>query len=439
MKDEKKKRFHIAKKKDIPDLTKPGVALEIRKKGKKDSDMPPKEPEIKNDTVFSWDIKASDGKKTNTEKKRKIQNKTIRKWVIVSVCAAAALAAYLTITLQTYTDVSVISQEQEAGTGRSSYARFDENILRCSRDGVVLFDTDGKELWKEDCQIQNPVVEVNKESAVVTDSGGNSILIFGKKGLKGEVQTELPIERVAVSEKGITAVILKEGNTPSIQCYDAAGNLLLEYKVSAVEQGYPVDLALSPDGTTLLVSYVSIKDGNPDTELVYYDFGNKDEDGKYRVGGKTYEDTVMPSVYFVSDEKSVAVGDGGFVLYNGNKPKEKEYVKISKEIKSICYDKEYLGIILKNTDKAGYELKLFDYDGKEVISKDFEGDYSKVKIEKGQVLMYDGEKCSIYTDSGVHRFDGKMGTNIKDIFPLKGINKYLVVDANGTKTVRLTK
>ena len=69
MKDEKKKRFHIAKKKDIPDLTKPGVALEIRKRGKKASDMAKKEPKIKNDTVFSWDIKASDGKKTNTEKK----------------------------------------------------------------------------------------------------------------------------------------------------------------------------------------------------------------------------------------------------------------------------------------------------------------------------------------------------------------------------------
>lgn len=444
MKDRKKKRFHIAKKKDIPDLTRRGYAVAIHKGKPK----PLSEEGTERRTyVASWNIRSSEAEKGNKRKKEKKIHwrfgkkgkKALRKWIIVTVCTVAVFASYLTVTLQTYTDITVISQRQETETGRRNYQRFGENILCCSQNKVTLSDTEGKELWKEDLQVSNPEIEVNGESAVVADQGGNVLQIYGEKGLKGEIRTELPIERIAVSEKGITAVILKNENTPQIQCYDATGNILLEYKVSALDSGYPMDLALSSDGTMMLVSYLSVKNGTPDTKLVSYDFTNAKEKDNYISGEAEYKDTVMPSVSFVSDEKAVAAGDDGFAVLDGATLKEDHYIKMEKEIKTICYDKEYFAAILKNANQAGYELKLYDYSGKEVISKDVKDDYSKMKIEDGQILMYDTEKCSIYTESGVHRFEGTMGTNISDIFPLKGINKYLVVDANGTRTVRLKK
>ena len=58
---------------------------------------------------------------------------------------------------------------------------------------------------------------------MVADSGGNNILVFSEEGLKGEIETTLPIERITVSDQGIVSVVLRNENTPEIITYDAAG------------------------------------------------------------------------------------------------------------------------------------------------------------------------------------------------------------------------
>ena len=244
---------------------------------------------------------------------------------------------------------------------------------------------------------------------------------------------------MAVSSQGITAVILENGGAPVIQCFDVSGNVLIEYKVSVATSGYPVDLALSPDGTKLLVSYMMTQNSEVDTQLAYYDFGNEHKDGDYRIGGGTYENQLMPTVFFNSEEQSVAVGDGGFVIYDGAEPKEKKKISIDKEIRSIAYNEEYLAFVLADEGSSGSELRFYDYSGDEVVSKEFEGDYCNMKIDDGQVILFDGESASIFTEGGIHRFEGTVGANIKDLFVLKGINKYLLMSDKGTQRVRLTK
>ena len=146
-----------------------------------------------------------------------------------------------------------------------------ENILGCDADSVSLFNLEGKELWKESIQFQKPIMEVSRSSAAVAELRGNEIAVFGEDGLRGQIKTTLPIEKMAVSSQGITAVILENGGAPVIQCFDVSGNVLIEYKVSAATSGYPVDLALSPDGTKLLVSYMMTQNSEVDTQLAYYD------------------------------------------------------------------------------------------------------------------------------------------------------------------------
>src|SRR5699024_1370643 len=140
-----------------------------------------------------------------------------------------------------------------------------------------------------------------------------------------------------------------------------------------------------------------------------------------------------------AEEKSSGIGDGGFVIYGRAQPEERTNIQIKKEIRSSAYDEEYLAFVLKDTDSAGYELRLYDYNGKEIISKEFEGDYSNIKIDDGQVILFDGENASIFTEGGIHRFEGSMGADIRDIFVQKGINKYLMMSNKGTRTIRLTK
>ena len=130
----------------------------------------------------------------------------------------------------------------------NSYEEFAEGVLKFSRDGIAYLDDSGQEQWNLPYQIKNPFLDVNSESAAVADKGGNNIMVFQKDGLKGEIKTTLPIEKIAVSEQGIVAAVLKNESTPQIICYDIAGNVLVEHKSSMVGIGYPVDIAISPDG-----------------------------------------------------------------------------------------------------------------------------------------------------------------------------------------------
>lgn len=53
--------------------------------------------------------------------------------------------------------------------------------------------------------------------------------------------------------------------------------------------------------------------------------------------------------------------------------------------------------------------------------------------------MYDGKKCSVYTRTGIHKYDGELDSNILEIFPVLGVNKYIVMNANGMEVIRFVK
>ena len=110
-----------------------------------------------------------------------------------------------------------------------------------------------------------------------------------------------------------------------------------------------------------------------------------------------------------------------------------------KEIKSVFHNEKYIGLILKNQGKGGYELRLYNKTGKVVLSKEFTGDYNHVKLCDDQVIMYDGKTCSIFMKNGVQKFKGRMDNNIQEIFPVGGVNQYIVLSANGMEKIRLVK
>ena len=109
------------------------------------------------------------------------------------------------------------------------------------------------------------------------------------------------------------------------------------------------------------------------------------------------------------------------------------------EIKSVFHNEKYIGMILKTQGKGGYELRLYNKSGKVVLSKEFKGDYSHVKLCGNQVIMYDGKNCSIFMKNGIQKFKGRMDNNILEMFPVGGVNQYIVLSANGMEKVRLVK
>lgn len=384
------------------------------------------------------DDPTGDMEKEIRQHKKKQRRKIVFGTVAVLV---AGIAVFLLIHLQTYTSVRVSDTYKISGAADNNYQEFAEGVLKYGRDGIAYLDQNGEEQWNLPYQIKTPFVDVNKVSAAVADKGGNDIMIFQEDGLKGEVHTTLPIEKISVSEQGIVSVILKNDTAPQIICYDTAGNILVEHKASLSGTGYPMDVAISADGELLQVIYLYMQEGKIISKAIYYNFGEAGEEKTdHQVAYKEYEDSVIAAGFFMNKSVSAVVGDNCLTIFKGkDTPKEAAAITIDKEIKSVFHNDKYIGMVLKNEGKGGYELRLYNTSGKKVMSKDFTGDYKNVKLSGGQVIMYDGKQCSIFMRSGIQKFEGEMNNNILEIFPVFGVNKYIVMNANGMEKVRLVK
>lgn len=373
---------------------------------------------------------------------RKLRWKKQRnKWIFIVVCVLAVVGIYLLINLQTYTTARISEVYSISGAGNNNYREFEAGVLKYSRDGIAYLNQKGEEEWNQSYQIKNPTIVIGNSAAVVYDQSGNDIMVLQKDGVKGEVETNMPIERVAVSSQGIVGAILKNGESAMVMCYDAKGNVLVEHKTSMSGTGYPMNVSLSNDGKTMQVLYLYTKEGKITSRVVYYNFGENGEDKTdHQVLEKKYEDTIMATGFYMDDTTSVAIGDNRLCIYQGtDTPEETASIKIKKEIKSVFHSDKYIGMVLKNKNATGYELRLYNTSGDKILSKTFEGTYDNIKYSDDQIIMYDGKKCNIYKKNGIHKFEGSMENNILEIIPITGVNRYIVISTDGMEKVRLVK
>ncbi|XCP85189.1 DUF5711 family protein [Roseburia hominis] len=387
-------------------------------------------------------IEVRDPQEDLEEKIKTYKKQTRRKKVLaVLTLLAAVVSTYLLVALQTYDKVRVVRSYGEEAVDNSSFVQYSDGALKYSRDGIAFLDTKGQEKWNQPYQIKNPIINISGDAVAVGDQGGNDILVFDKKGLKGEIHTNFPIEKIVVAENGIVCALLRNESTPQIVCYDAMGSVLVEHKASISTTGYPVGMAISPDGTKLQISYLCVADGVQASRVVYFNFEEAGADkDQYQVTEDIYKNTVIPETFFLNSRKSVLVGDTSFMIYSGeDKPKLTKTVELGKEIRSVFHDERYLGFVLHGEGEEGYELRLYSMSGEQKLSKNFTGDYNHIKISRENVIMFDGKQCLVFSSWGVRKFEGELETDILEMIPLSGINKYLVMSASGMDEIRFVK
>ena len=373
----------------------------------------------------------------------KIRKKRRRNTILIAVAIVivAVAGVYFFLKYQTYSSMQVIDTYESKSTDNAEYQQCMEGVLRYSKDGVALLTKKGEEIWNQPCQKKNPIVETCGESIVVGDKGGTSIFVFERKGLKGEMQTTRPIEKLTVSSQGIVGAILKDEEVPKVMCYDAKGNILVEHNVSPKSTGYPMDISLSEDGEMLLVSYLHIEGSSLVSKVTYYYFGEgTDEKANYQVMEKEYAGAVVPVTAFINKNTSLVVADNELCFFEGHKqPTEVASIPLKADIQGIAYNEKIVALVVKSEASTGYKLHIYNKDGEQLSSVDLDKEYTNIKVVEDKVILFDAEMCSIYMKNGIHKYEGKMEESIMEIFPMAGLNKYMVINAVGFQEVRLVQ
>ena len=385
---------------------------------------------IRPDTVI-------ESEKSREDKSRNLKIKVI---TIIGIVCALLLAIYLFCVYRTYNNYKVRKTIKiETGTN-SQYQAFGEFVVKYSNDGISYIN--GTEtIWNEAYEMKSPIVDVCGDYLAIADKNSNTIYIFNKKGKVGEVNTSYPIIKIEVAQQGVVAALLEEASANYIELYDKEGNLIVSHKSLLSENGFPLSFSISNDGEKMMTSYLSIKEGSTENQVIFYNFSNVGKDEVDRVVGtfNQYGETIVPAVYFVSNEDAIAIGDNVLTIYKmKEKPTIRKEIKFDKEIQKVLYNEKYVGLIFENSKgDTPYKMEVYSLSGEKIMSKEIEMNLDHVKFAGKNVLMYDDVTCELISLKGVVKFKHVFTKQLDAIVPMESTNTFLLMTKNKIEEISL--
>lgn len=400
-------------------------------------------------TSFNQDLEFDIEEKEDINKEylRKLRNHRTRIAVfgiifaILLVAGSAALYVYRVNCV--YTGYEVLNSIKRADAETARYIPYNGGILKYSNDGAAFLGADLKEKWNQTYQMQNPVYAICQTAVALADSDGTNIYILDDKGLRAEVNTLLPIKKLAVSAKGITAASIEDSGKAWIKLYSPTmpDKVVAETKILMEESGYPVDLCLSDDGIKFGVSHLSVEGGVARSTLAFHNLGSVGENEIDNfVGSSSYDGTIFPVFEYINADTAVAYGTDRIQVFSGKQIPELEFeVVLEEEIVKVSYDDSHIGVLLKNTkDTRKYRLDIYDLKGKKVFSEGIDKEYSTVQILDDSVLMYNESECCIYNLQGVKKFEKNFDKQLLAM-TVTGSNRCMVVNQENVEIIRLVR
>lgn len=345
-----------------------------------------------------------------------------------------------------YGDYSVTWSREIPTTEGSftGFARFGDNVLKYTKDGASYINKSGNMVWSISYEMKAPVCCVNGEYAVIADQQGNDIHICNLTGETGQATTNLPIMRASVSAHGIVAAIV-EDNTSSYVSFFKPDGSTLEWGIKTVlsGNGYLMDVAISPDGTQVMLSDVYLSSGILGNRIVFYNFSEYGKSYPDRlVGGfDEFGQNLCPRVRFLSDRRAVAFSSGQvafFSLENVTSPALSAMVEFEDEIRGVAWSDRYVAVV--TADSGGeHDSRLYVYNanGTEVSSTGFTFPWQAIDVDRDFVILRSEDSVKIIGVNGKERFTGSFDFSFSKIVRGSGINSLIVTGGDSVREVRL--
>ncbi len=361
-------------------------------------------------------------------------------FVLIAVVVAAALIGVLLLAgRRQYDSYRVVRTERLEDTVTSSYDNVGGGILQYSADNARLQDRQGREIWSMSYALKGPKLVKNGSTLVLYDQGSTGVVVAGKDGKLGAFSTKLPIVKASVSRQGNVAAILEDGNNAWIEYYAPDGSEIAAIKTSMDNPGYPMALAVSPNGELLAVSYLNFTGGIQKSEVYIYSFGAAGKNQMdNRIAAFTYDQRIIPELAYLNDGTCVAFRDNGYSLIEGTKvPKISRDVEVEREICSIFYDSEHIGMILVGNEEGSYRMRVSNASGGEILDQAFDFPFSSVEIYGSEISLYNGSAFEVYNMSGTRIFSGSYAGDTKHLFTV-GKQRYVAVTDTGFDLIELS-
>lgn len=343
-----------------------------------------------------------------------------------------------------YDKYTVHSKVNRSDSNNVFYEYYKGNILKYSRSGISEIDNEGKTLWNGGYEMKNPQVDTCGDFVVVADVDGKEFFVFNGKDEGTCIETSLPIVRAKVARQGVVAVLLKDKDSNVLNLYnpyDPAQRLLVEIPTNVLEEGYPLDFDISPDGKSIVTSHLIISGGGIENKVSFYNFTEVGQDKNTLVGGKSFGDEMIARIEFVEDDKVVVFRERGYTVFEKMRKPELVLEKnFDVGIKSVAFSSKYIVVVTAKDGKVDNQiLSLFDMKGKQKLEQKISYEYDDMKLHDEEIVFVGNRSCDILRLNGHDKFHYKFEEEIDGVFPTKSGKEYTLIDTSTIQRISLNK
>ena len=342
-------------------------------------------------------------------------------WVVAVLLMVIALAAGWNYQMSRKAATQIrenwVVEMKENGTSR--FLPFGDNVVKFDRDGASYYNAAGEMVWSQGFDMMNPYADQNGDFLVLADQKGNHFYVFNREGCTGSGETTMPISRAAISGKGMVALILEDTTANYVQFFNRSGGRLdIEIKTVLSGDGYPLDVALSEDGTILAASYVYLSAGTLLNKVVFYNFSESGKNMVQRIVGgfEQYTGSIVADVVFLSQKRAVAFADDRVSFYslkNEVSPELTQERFYDKEIKKVFYGEGLVGIVTEAaTGMGNNQVDVYTASGSLKMSLEVDLTFTDAAFSGDMILFTNEHECRIFDAEGSLKYSGELSGSI---------------------------
>ena len=421
---------------------------EPREEEKKEEDTGNEDaPSRKKGRIFHfdrfWPGSREDGQDLSYEEQIRRHRDRIRSFRLFAAVIAviAVLLAALFFSNRHYNRAEISKIRDFVAEEGAVCVNFDGYVLQYGPNGATCADTKGRVNWSITYEMDQPIISMSGDVAAIADYGGTTIYVMNTKKQLYTVSTSLPIHKVAASESREVAAVLDDKSKTWIRLYSKEGREIAYFIRSMQENGYPMDVAVSPDGKTVCVSSLLMKDAEVISNLSFYNFGKEGQKkADHRVDRYDFIDEVVPYVGYMDDETCAGISDKRLILFQKTLlgKSGSSSILFSENLQGVFSGENLIGLLFNNTsDGEQYRLDVYNRRGRKAGSVKFTMQYKEIKIAGDKIYINNDQECQIFDLSGRCIFKGNLGRTISALIPGTGLNDLLVVTGGEIDSVRL--
>lgn len=339
---------------------------------------------------------------------------------IILIIAVMVIGIELLYAIRNYNDYDVQEMLDRTRGGTTQYQMFGDQLLEYSNDGISSMDRNHDIVWNQSFEMTTPKVEICGEYLVVYDAAGTKLFILTKSGLVKGLEMNSPIQTVCIANQGTVAVLMKENQESQVKLFDKKGKELANGKFYGDKGGFPVDIALSHDGTKLAVDLVDVSKGNVNTTISFYNFGSVGQSEiDNNVGTYTFEGVLVPEIDYISNSRMIGVGTGKVLVFDGSqKPELSKEIYIEEEILSIFHNEKYIGVVYDNAEvENSWHIKVMDMRGTIIMENDTTIPYNEIGfLSNNEICVTNATRCEIFTTHSIKKFSYEFDKELYKVF-----------------------